>query len=72
MFKDDNWYINNPPFFSFNSTPDFLNSIVNENYSLNVTKNLYTKWLERIVGIIKDRNEKINKWLEKNNNLVLR
>ena len=63
MFDGDRQYINNPSFFNFDSTPQFLESIVNDKYSLNVRKYLYSKWVERIVGIIQDREQKLINWI---------
>ena len=63
MFDGDRQYINNPPFFNFDSTPQFLESIVDERYPLDARKYLYSKWVERIVGIIQKREQKLNKWI---------
>lgn len=66
MFDGDNRYINNPPVFKFTTTPDFLNAIVNDKYPKDCRIWLYSKWLERIVGIIGDRERTINEWIKKN------
>lgn len=71
MYEGDVQYIINPPIYNFNSTPDFLESIANEKYSLDVRICLYSKWIERIVGIIQDREDNINKWLMERSYLTL-
>lgn len=53
----------NPPFWNFSSTKDFLDNMADNKFSKDIKIGLYSKWLERIVGIIEKRKEQIQKSL---------
>lgn len=67
MFEENNRYINDPAYFKFDTTPNFLNDLVNDKYPKEVRVWLYSKWLERIVGIINSRELSLKAWMKKNN-----
>ena len=46
-----------PPFWNFSSTEEFLDNLVGNKYSKESRIWFYSKWLERIVGIINKRTE---------------
>jgi hypothetical protein len=62
-FDNKDSFDNDPPFRDFSSTEGFLKSIINKQFCREVQQYLYSKWLERIVGIINKRNDLINKVL---------
>lgn len=60
-------YTNNPAMFKFGSAEEFLDSVCGENdilYSKNVRQYLYSRFVERIVGIIERRTELIKKFFD--------
>ena len=67
VFENNNEINYNPSFWNFSSTEEFLDAIVNDKYSREIRIGLYSKWLNRIVGVINKRNKLIEKQLKKCN-----
>lgn len=65
VFENNQEITYDPPFWDFSSTEDFLDNIVNNQYSKIVRIYLYSKWLERIVGIIEKRERLLKEELKK-------
>ena len=61
VFENNNEVNYVPAFWEFSSTKDFLENIGCDKYSKEVRKILYSKWLERVVGIIKKRENRLVK-----------
>lgn len=67
VFENNNEINYNPSFWNFSSTEEFLDAMVNDKYSREIRIGLYSKWLNRIVGVINKRNKLIKKQLKKCN-----
>lgn len=65
VFENNCSFDNDPPYWKFSSTKQFLDSIIDERFSKEVRQYLYSMWLKRIVGIINKRNHLIEEELKK-------